>query len=138
MPERTQRHLALIVARELASQLVTPTLIADARGDLVFYNEPAERILGRSFAEAGGLPAGEWASVFAAEDLDGSPLPLERMPAGVALLERRPAHGRLRIVGLDGQRRTISVTAVPLFATAAEFVGVVVLFWEEREEPTPS
>jgi hypothetical protein len=39
---RPQKHLALILARELASQLATATFIADATGGLVFFNEPAE------------------------------------------------------------------------------------------------
>ena len=47
-----QKHLTLIIARELASQLATATFIADAQGRLVFYNEAAEEILGRTFAEA--------------------------------------------------------------------------------------
>ncbi|HSG12265.1 MAG TPA: hypothetical protein VLA22_00180 [Gaiellaceae bacterium] len=130
MEGRPQKHLALIIARELASQLATATFIADAAGDLVFYNEAAEEILGRTFAEAGPMPAESWTSQFLLEDLDGDSLPLERMPAGIALLERRPAHGELRMTGLDGQRRLLSVTAVPLFASPTEFVGMIALFWQ--------
>ena len=130
MEGRPQKHLALIIARELASQLATATFIADAAGDLVFYNEAAEKILGRTFAEAGPMPAEGWASQFLLEGLDGDSLPLERMPAGVALLERRPAHGELWMTGLDGQRRLLSVTAVPLFASPTEFVGMIALFWQ--------
>ena len=128
-----QKHIALILARELASQLATATFIADASGELVFFNEPAEEILGRTFAQAGSMSANEWSSLFEVEDLDGSPLPLERMPAGVALSERRPAHASIRITGLDGRRRLISVTALPLFSTPTELVGVVAIFWQERE-----
>ena len=73
-----QKHIALILARELASQLATATFIADATGELVYYNEPAEEILGRTFAEAGSMSADEWSSLFQVEDLDGAPLPLER------------------------------------------------------------
>jgi PAS domain-containing protein len=133
---RRQKHLALIVARELASQLATATFIADADGELVFYNEAAEEILGRSFAEAGAMPAGEWASLFRVEDVDGSELPLEQMPAGVALTQRRPAHRQIRIVGLDGVARLISVTALPLLSDPTELVGVVALFWEDGAAPT--
>jgi PAS domain-containing protein len=128
---RPQRHLALILARELASQLATATFIADASGSLVFYNERAEEILGRTFAEAGTMPAEGWGSQFLLEDLDGSPLPLDRMPAGIALMERRPAHGKLWMTGLDGERRLLSVTAVPLFSSPTEFVGMVAVFWQE-------
>ena len=130
MAVRRQRPLPLIIARELASQLATATLIADVEGDLVFYNEAAEEILGRTFAEAGAISASDWGQLFTVEDLEGRPLPLEQMPAGVALLERRPAHGRIHMVGLDGARRLISVTAIPLYASQTELVGVMALFWQ--------
>jgi PAS domain-containing protein len=78
MEGRPQKHLALILARELASQLATATFIADATGNLVFYNEPAEEILGQTFSEAGAMNAESWASLFRLEDLDGAPLPMER------------------------------------------------------------
>jgi PAS domain-containing protein len=134
MEGRPQKHLALIIARELASQLATATFIADAAGDLVFYNEAAEEVLGRTFAEAGPMPAEGWASQFRLEDLDGNTLPLERMPAGIALMEQRPAHGQLWMTGLDGRRRLLSVTAVPLFASPTEFVGMIALFWQSSPD----
>ena len=130
MEGRQQKHLALIIARELASQLATATFIADAVGNLVFFNEAAENILGRTFAEAGTMAAEGWASQFRLEHVDGTPMPLDQMPAGIALMERRPAHGRLWMTGLDGERRLLSVTAVPLFASASEFVGMIALFWQ--------
>ena len=134
MEGRTQKHLALIIARELASQLATATFIADAAGNLVFFNEAAETILGRTFAEAGTMSADGWTSQFRLEELDGAPMPLERMPAGIALLEQRPAHGKFWITGLDGERRLLSVTAVPLFASASEFVGMIALFWQSSPD----
>lgn len=133
MVGRRQKHLALILARELASQLATATFIADAEGELVFYNEAAEEILGRTFAEAGSMPAERWTSQFQLESPDGAPVTLDQIAAGIALLERRPAHGRLRMVGLDGRRRQISVTAIPLFSTPTELVGIIALFWEDEE-----
>ena len=134
MATRRHKHLALIIARELASQLSTATFIADAEGDLVFYNEAAEAILGRTYAEAGAMPASEWPSLFRVEAPDGTPLPLEKLPGGIALAEKRPAHARIRIVGLDGERRSISVTAIPLFAHPTEVVGMVAHFWEEQPD----
>src|SRR6188472_724918 len=130
MEGRQQKHLALIIARELASQLATATFVADAEGNLVFYNEAAEAILGRSFAEAGTMPAEGWGAQFVLEEIDGTPMPLDRMPAGIALLEHRPAHGQLWMTGLDGERRMLNITAVPLFASATEFVGMIALFWQ--------
>jgi PAS domain-containing protein len=125
------RNLVLILAREFAMKLATPMFITDAAGTLVFYNEPAEVILGRPYSEAGELSAAQWAELFRCEDLEGRPLSLERMPAGITFYEQRPAHGCLRIVGLDGARREIAVTAFPLFARQDEFVGIVAVFWEQ-------
>jgi PAS domain-containing protein len=134
MEGRSQKHLALIIARELASQLATATFIADASGHLVFYNEAAEEILGLTFAEAGTMAAEGWTSQFLLEEPDGSPMPLERMAAGIALLEQRPAHGKLWMTGLDGQRRFLAVTAVPLFASTTEVVGMIALFWQSTPD----
>jgi PAS domain-containing protein len=130
---RRQKNLVLILAREFASKLATPMLIADAEGSLVFYNEPAEAVLGRSFSDVGEMPAPEWGQLFSIEDLNGEPMPLERMPGGIALLERRPAFDQLWITAMDGVRRLIAVTAFPLWASETEFVGFVTIFWEDRE-----
>ncbi len=133
MAARQQRPLALILARELATQLATATFIADVEGQLVFYNEPAEEIIGRTFAEAGSMPASEWQTMFKLETLEGAALPLDQMPAAVALLEQRPAQGKHRMTGLDGVTRTISVTGIPLFSSRVECVGMLALFWQEND-----
>jgi PAS domain-containing protein len=126
---RRQKHLVLILAREFASNLATPTLIADADGTLVFYNEAAEEVVGHSFAESGEIPLDEWTSSFSPRDAQGRPLAPERRPARIALDERRAAHERFRITSRDGVDRDVAVTAFPLFAHADEFVGVVAIFW---------
>jgi PAS domain-containing protein len=127
---RRQKNLVLILAREFASKLATPMFVIDGQGDLVFYNEPAEMILGRTFAEVGELNAKDWPDLFRVEHIDGSPMALAEMPGGVALLERREAHASFRITGLDGVARTISATGIPLFAHEGDLVGVVAIFWE--------
>lgn len=123
------KDVVLILAREFASKLAFAVFIADADGNLVYFNEPAERLLGRTYAEAGEMPANQWATLLKTEDLDGSPLPLERLPGGIALLERRPVHRELALTGLDGVRREISVTAFPLLSSATELVGMMAIFW---------
>ena len=128
-----QKHLILILAREFASKLATPMFVADADGDVVFYNEAAEEILGRPFTEGMEMPADDWTSLFQLETVDGLPLSLTEMAAGVALLERRPEHRPLRLTGLDGKEHTVAVTAFPLFAHAEEFLGMVAIFWEQPE-----
>jgi PAS domain-containing protein len=123
------KHLVLILAREFAAELAVPVLLNDADGRLIYFNEAAEEVLGRSFAESGELPASEWADTFAVRAVGGEKVELAQMPGGVALLEQRPAHGTLQIVGLDEVRRTIEVTAIPLLASRGEPIGVIAIFW---------
>jgi PAS domain S-box-containing protein len=127
MDTQRQKHLTLILAREFASNLATPTLIADARGYLVFYNEAAEAVVGRRFAEVGEMPLDDWAGTFEAKE----PIPTERRPARIALDERRASHLRYRVTSADGVEREVEVTAFPLFAHDEEFVGIVVIFWRD-------
>jgi hypothetical protein len=121
----------LILAREFASNLATPIYIADVDETLVYFNEPAEQIAGRSFAETGEIPVREWAAMLTPLGIDGEPLPREQMPGGIAFTERRPAHGNLCITGLDGVKREIATTAFPLFGPDEEFHGIMVIFWEQ-------
>src|SRR5437763_11673366 len=130
MPSRRQKHLVLILAREFASNLATPTLIADDQGQLIFYTEAAEAVIGRPYAEAGEMPLDEWTTSFDPRTPDtDEPVPAERRPARIAFDQRRAAHESFRITSRDGIRRNVAVTAFPLFAHADEFVGIVAIFW---------
>ena len=131
MDEQRQKHLVLILARELVSNLATPTIIIDERGWLVFFNEAAEETLGVTFAETGEMPVDEFSSRYAPRSIDADPIPFEKRPAGIALYERRAAHERLKITSADGEEREVGVTAIPLFAHKDEFVGVVNFWWRE-------
>lgn len=126
------KHLVLILARELASNLATPTVIADDRGVLVYYNEAAEEVAGRPFAETGEILVEDWGQTFAPRSPDtDEPIPAERRPVSIALVERRAAHQLFRVTGRDGVVRNVSVTALPLYAHADEFVGIMAIFWQE-------
>lgn len=127
-PDR-QKHLALILAREFASRLSTPALIADARGYLVFYNEAAEAVIGRRFSGTEETPLDEWVAAFEPRTVSSEPLPLERRPARIAFDERRASHLRYLVTSADGIEREIESTAFPLFARTDEFVGIVAFFW---------
>jgi PAS domain-containing protein len=126
-----QKHLILILARELASNLATPTLIADERGQVVFYNEAAEAVLGGPFSEMGDVSIDDLGASFSPRTSEGEPLAQEDLPGRIALDQRRADHQRLWATSRDGVDREISVTALPLFAHADEFVGIVVIFWRE-------
>jgi PAS domain-containing protein len=130
---RRQKSLVLILAREFASQLAMPMFIVDGQGDLVFWNEPAERVLGQTFAEAGEMTREEIAETFQIANLAGEVLDLEDRQVGIALFERRPTHATNRIRGLDGVWRTVAVTAIPLLTGGDELGGVLAVFWEQPE-----
>src|SRR4029077_15213771 len=100
MSMRKQKSLVLILARELATNLATPIYIADADGELVYFNEPAEQIAAGRFAERGETSISEWVGMLAPETLEGKQLVREEMPGGIAFAERRPAHGTMRVTGL--------------------------------------
>jgi PAS domain-containing protein len=131
--DRRHKHIVMILAREVASNLATPALIADEEGRLVFYNEAAESLIGHPFAEAGEMALDEWAASFDPRTIeDAEPLPEHRRPASIALVERRPAHERFLIRSRDGVEREVSATALPLFAHADEFVGIIAFAWREQ------
>jgi PAS domain S-box-containing protein len=125
------KHLVLILAREFASNLATPTLIADADGKLIYFNEAADEVVGISFSEAGEMSMDEFSASFAPRLEDEEPLPQERRPTRIALEERRAAHEEMLITSRDGVERRVAVTAFPLFAQKDEFVGIVAIFWRE-------
>jgi PAS domain-containing protein len=131
--EHAQKELVLILGRELASNLATPMFLVDRAGMLVYYNEPAEVLTGEPFATIGEMGAMEWGARFQPEGLDGSPLPLEEVPATVAFRTHRPSHQRLRIRVADGSQRTIAMSALPLFSREDDFAGMVAIFWENGQ-----
>lgn len=103
-------------------------------GKLVFYNEPAEAVLGCTFAETGEMSVDQVASILRAEDMDGRSMTQEVLPVSVALARHRPAHTSFRISGRTGEDRLVAVTAIPLFAHAEELVGAVAILWDRPED----
>ena len=132
--ERTKsKHLVLILARELAANVATPMLIVDPDRVLVYFNEPAEELLGEAFATTGEMSVSKWGATHEPRRLDGEPYPLEEFPLTTALHERRPASDVVRFTGGDGVKRTVVVAAYPLLARSNEFAGAVALFWEHTD-----
>jgi hypothetical protein len=126
----SQQEVEVILARQLADYMALPMFIVDQGGNLLFYNEPAEKILGHRYEETGPMPAEEWGTVFQPTDEAGLPLALGDLPLVVALRESKPAHRAFWIEGLDGVKRRIEVTAFPLIGQANRRLGAVALFWE--------
>jgi PAS domain-containing protein len=130
MSQNGQQPLPLIMMRELADNVATPLFLVDRDGVLVYYNEAAENLLGLRFVDAGTLTAEQWSARWAAEDVDGHPLPNDARPLAVAMRERKPSHRPMKLMTGDGEPRTIEVTAFPLLARADEVVGAVAIFWD--------
>ena len=107
-----------------------PMVLVDARGMLVFYNDAAELVIGKPFAELGEIDALEFGSVLHLTELDGVPVRRRNSPAGIAFAERRPSHQQLLATGYDGVRRAVEATAYPLLGAHDELHGVVVVFWQ--------
>ena len=129
----SQHEIEVILARQLAEYLAMPIFIVDPAGDLVYYNEPAEAILGTRYVETGTMPASEWSTVFKPVDQEGKPILPEELPLVIAMTQQHPAHKSFWIEGLDKAHRQIELTAFPLMAQANRFLGAIAIFWEVSE-----
>jgi PAS domain-containing protein len=125
-----QREIEVILMRQLASYLSMPILVVDPEGNLVFFNEAAEPIVGRRFEETGEIRRGEWSALFKPSNDDGSPLRREEQPLFIATERRRPAFRRSWIRGLDGVERQIEGIAFPLLGHGDRLLGAAGIFWE--------
>lgn len=122
----------IILARQLASELAIPLLLVDARGDTLFYNEPAEAIFGRQFDEVDALPFEERTALLAPRRDDGQPLPVTLLPGMLAMRERRLAHARFSVRGLDGVLRPIEATGVPIESARGHVLGALIAMSQGR------
>jgi len=128
-----QRDIGLILMRQLASGMAVPMLLADDKGDLLYFNEPAEILLGQRFDEVGELPLEERRRMLAFRDEQGNPVPDDQPPLVVALREKRPVHRRVWMRGFDGSHREIEVTAFPLVGGGGHLIGGVAMFWARKQ-----
>lgn len=131
---KVQKEIEVILTRQLAGYLTVPVFIVDPAGTLLYYNEAAETILGKRFEETGEMLVGEWSTIFVPMDEAGESLAPGQLPLIVALNEHRPAYRRFFIVGLDGVKRCIDVTAFPLDGIANRHLGAVAMFWNVETE----
>jgi PAS domain S-box-containing protein len=134
MAQTAHKSLPLILAREFASNIATAVSVMDETGRLVFINESAERIVGRTQAELGEISAHEWSQIFKVERLNGDEVRLDEMPVGIAHRERCPAHDTLAFTTPSGERLEIEVTAFPLLGRDEDYFGVVAVYWELQGE----
>jgi PAS domain-containing protein len=125
-----QQPIELILLKQLASYLDQAIFLVDTEGTLLYYNEPAEILLGHRYEETGELLLDEWVALFAPTDSLGRPLAPEDMPLGVAVRKRQSQQGRVWIKGRDGVSRQIATTAIPLDGQGGVPLGAMSIFWE--------
>lgn len=126
----TQQPVEMILLRQLASYLALPIWMMDQEGNLLYYNEPAEKLLGVQFDDAGPLHADQLTTMFRTTDLEGEPLEDAELPVVGALVNRRPAHREIRFCGFDGVWRDVEISAMPIEGQGGRFLGVFATFWE--------
>ncbi len=128
-----QKDVEVILMRQLASYLAMPIFLVDPSGNLLFYNEPAEALLGRRYDETGEMSLSEWSTIFTPTDEAGAAVPADALPLVIALQKHRAAHRALWMRGLDGLVRKVEMTAFPLEGQGGRHLGAVAIFWEESE-----
>lgn len=130
----SQEDFKITLSQRFAEHLAMPIFIVNPTGDLVYYNEPAELLLGDRFSETGIMPASEWSTKFHPVDQKGESIPPDDLPLIIAITERRPAHDVFWIVDLEGNLREIEVTALPLISQEERFIGGMAIFWEKSRK----
>ncbi|MBK7761949.1 MAG: PAS domain-containing protein [Bacteroidetes bacterium] len=125
-----QQPIEIILSRQLADCMKVAVFLVDPAGNLLFYNEAAEGILGIRFSETGSVPVEEWASVFKPTDIHGNHLPPEGLPLVQTLSNRKPAQGSFYIDNRRGKRILITVTAFPIEGRPDTYLGAMALFWK--------
>jgi PAS domain-containing protein len=126
---RTQKPLELILARNLLTSISTPAFLLDSDAAVVFYNEAAAALLGRSFEDAGRMSADQWTEAFGPLDNDGAPVDVDELGTTEAIRAGRPAHGRFTIRAANGERVAIEASAFPIVASEQGSSGAMILFW---------
>lgn len=126
----TSKSIQIILARQLASSIATPILLVDAKGALIYFNEPAEEIFDQRFDETGEMSAAEWTARIAAVDDDRKPLPPERRPMMRVLAGRQPISQKIWTSSSEGEWRHLRVTAFPLIGERDVLLGAMSIFWE--------
>lgn len=125
--------IEIILNRQLADCLSIPVFITDIKGNLIFYNEPAEQILGSRFEDTGSMPVEEWATVFTPVDDQGNVISPNDLPLVRTLTDVYPYHKTFWIKSIQGKKEKISVTSYPIIGRENKFLGAVAIFWKAKD-----
>lgn len=117
--------------RELMKALPVACFTVDVEGRLTFFNDAAVKLLGR----VPKLGEAHWRGAAAISALDGSAIPIEQLPANIALSEKRSVRGmELNIYRPDGSRRRVIPHPDPVFDAEGRCIGVINVVLDVTEE----
>jgi PAS domain-containing protein len=126
-----QQPIEMILLRQLAAYLALAIWMMDDVGNLLYYNAPAEKLLGARFDDVGPLHAEQLGELFQTSAVDDEPGGNDaEIPVVTALRTRHPAHGPIRFCGLDGVWREVDISALPIEGQGGRFLGVFAAFVE--------
>lgn len=124
-------EIEIILSRQWADYLSIPVFLTDTEGHLIFYNDPAEEILGKRFEDTGPMAVDVWSTIFKPEDSEGQPIPPEELPLVQTLNYQRPAQANFWIQSLNGERHYLSVTSFPIMGVSGH-LGAIAIFWKKN------
>ena len=128
-----QHPIEIILLRQWAGYLSVPIWITDADGNLVYFNEPAEKMMGVRFDESGEMPPATLLETFKITDPAGALIEFEELPLVIALTSHKPAHRHIRARSATGDPLDLQVTALPVEGEGGRHLGAMVAFWEAAE-----
>jgi PAS domain-containing protein len=122
--------IEVVLLKQVAGYLAMPVFLIDEDGELEYYNEPAEQLLGTRYEETGQIALERWGKLWSPSSADGRELSPDELPIVVALQERRPVQGEVAILRPDGSERQLTITALPLEGSNGAHLGAFAIFWE--------
>ena len=126
-----QQSVEMSLIRQLAGYLFVPVILVDTTGTVIFYNEPAEQILGVRFEETGRIDPEEADRLIQLSDDPATATEETRRPLVTALQQRRPTHARRWLLRRgDRVRLQVELTAFPVIDQDDRLLGAVAMFWE--------
>ncbi len=126
--------IEIILSRQWADCLSMPVFIVDPQGTLLFYNEPAENILGRRFSDTGTMSVEEWSTMFQPYDDEMKVLKPGDLPLVPTISGKEPAHGSFWIRNLIGHSYKLAVTSFPIVGRGNRFSGAIAIFWTDHNQ----
>lgn len=119
-----RRSLELILARSLSENLAVPCFVVNDAGAIVWFNESAERLIGRMAPDTPELSPAELIEMLDVRAPDEQPADAEKLPFIVALTEAAPVTGSYCVSGSDGTE-WIDAAALPLLGPDGGVLGVL-------------